>query len=201
MGYRAEWVSHEGAVAVHSEIALAAFDREIPPKILRLLVAGIGEGGAVEIWRKVLPEGSEVTALDRDPACRDLPGIDPIICDLRDKAAVREALAGRWFDVIIDATGSMSPHTWPFLAPGGLLLYETYDPGVIMPLALDIALEAPSWLPIEEIMRLDLYRDIAVLEKRPPIVVPPLRVMTGNFADRAGEDALQRAGIRRVIAE
>lgn len=201
MGYRDHWIAHEGAVAVHSEIALAAFDREIPVRQMRMLLVGIGNGGAVEVWRKTLPEGSEIVALDVDPSCTNLIGVGDCVvtCDVTDGNAVREALRGRWFDCIIDSTGTMSPHTWPFLAPGGTLTLEPYDPDVLLPLARDIALQVDSWLPVEEVLRLDIYPGVAVIEKGLPRVVPPLTVLTGNFADRIPEATYTERGVKRAI--
>jgi hypothetical protein len=200
MGYRVEWLTHAGALAVHNEVALAAYEREVPEKPLRMLLAGVGNGGSVEVWRRTLPKGATVVALDNDERCAALPGVDPIICDVLDRVALREALRGRWFDCIIDATSTMSPHTWPFLAPGGTLLYEPYDPDLVLSLARDIAAQVDSWLPTEEVMRLDIYSHVAVIERRTPIVVPPAMVMTGNFGDRIPEADLVRSGIKRALA-
>lgn len=203
MGYRDEWLTHEGAICVHSEMAMAAFDREINVRQMRMLLVGIGNGGTVEVWRKTLPTGSDVVAMDIDPQCRNLPGIGDcvITCDVTDSNAVKEALRGQWFDCIIDATGTMSPHTWPFLAPGGTLTLETYDPEVLLTLARDVALRADSWLPGEEVLRVDIYTDVAVVEKCNPIVLPPVRVLTGNFADRIPESVLYQRGIKRALIQ
>jgi hypothetical protein len=201
VGYRAEWLTHAGAIAVHDEVALEAFDREVPPAPLRLLLVGIGNGGCVEVWRRTLPKGATVTALDSDPACAALPGIDPVLCDVTDKVAVREALRGCWFDCIIDATGKMSPHTWPFLAPGCTLLYEGYDPEVLMALSRSVALQGRTWLPVEEVLSVTLYSAVAVILKRNPMVAAPVSVMTGNFGDIIPERDLVRSGVKRALVQ
>lgn len=201
MGYRAHWLTHEGAVAVHGEFVLAAWEREIPDRALRLLVIGIGNGGVLEVWRKTLPADSQIVGMDVASECRDLLGVGQsvITCDVTDSNAVREALRGRFFDCIIDSTGTMSAHTWPFLAPGGTLHYETYDPDLVVGLVRSVASREDSWLPVEEVLRVDVYPQVCVIEKSLPQVVPPLQMMTGNFADRIPETVLASKGIRRVV--
>lgn len=199
MGYRDRWLNHAGAISVHNEATLHAFDRTIPIRPMTMLLAGIGNGGTVEVWRDVLPEGSSVVALDSDPRCADLPGIGSIICDVTDRDAVRSALKGRWFDVVIDATSTMCPYIWPFLRAGGAYIHEGYDPDKIVRLVNDLASGTDSWLPIEEIMRIDTYYSCAVIEKRNPMVVPYLEVLTGNFADLIPEKTYQERGAKRVI--
>jgi hypothetical protein len=199
MGYRDRWLNHAGAVSVHNEATLHAIDRTIPVRPMAMLLAGIGNGGAVEVWREVLPEGSTVIALDSDPRCADVPGIDPIICDVTQRDAVRGALKGRWLDVVIDTTRTMQPYLWPFLRAGGVYIYEGYNVEMVMMLARDLALEGDSWLPTEEIMRIDQYQSCVVIEKRNPRVVPYLQIMTGNFCEVTPEKVYQERGAKRVI--
>ena len=199
MGYRDSWLNHTGAVSVHSEATLHAFDRTIPVRPMTMLLAGIGNGGAVEVWREVLPEGSTVIAMDSDARCAETPGIDPIICDVTQRDSVRAALKGQWLDVVIDATCTMQPYIWPFLRAGGVYIYEGYNPEMVMMLARDLALGDDSWLPIEEVMRIDTYQSCVVIEKRNPMVVPYLEVLTGNFADVTPEKTYQERGAKRVI--
>lgn len=199
MGYRDLWLNHTGAISVHNEATLHAIDRTIPIRPMTMLLAGIGNGGAVEVWREVLPEGSTVIAMDSDARCADLPGIDPIICDVTQRDSVRVALKGQWLDVVIDATRTMQPYVWPFLRPGGAYIYEGYNPEMLMMLVRDLAFGDDSWLPIEEIMRIDTYQSCCVIEKRNPRVVPYLEVLTGNFADVIPEKAYQERGAKRVI--
>ena len=199
MGYRDHFLNHAGCIAVQNEATLHAIDRVVPLRPLALLLIGVANGGAVEIWHKTLIEGSSVTALDSDPAVVALPKLGVIGCDTKDRDAVRQALKGQWFDVVIDTTRTMQPYTWPFLRPGGIHIYEGYNSEMIMMLARDLALGDDSWLPIEEVMRVDLYQSCAVVEKRNPRVVPYLDVMTGNFADVIPESVYYKAGAKRVI--
>lgn len=200
MGYRDHFINHTGCIAVQNEATLHAFDRTIPPRPLAMLLIGIGNGGVAEIWRNALPEGSSVTALDADPRATELPGLDCISCDTTNRIAIRHALKGQWFDVVIDSTGTMQPYAWPFLRAGGVHIYEGYNPEMVMMLARDLALGDDSWLPIEEVMRVDVYQSCAVVEKRNPRVVPYLDVVTGNFADLIPESTYYQAGAKRVIA-
>jgi hypothetical protein len=199
MGYRAHWINHAGAVSQHNEITLHAFDREVPARPVAMLLVGVGNGGAVEIWQAALPEGSTVRAIDADPRCADLPGINVATVDATDKDAVRAALRGYWFDVVIDSTRTMQPYVWPFLRPGGTYIYEGYNVDMALMLARDLALQDDSWLPIEEVMRVNAYQECLAVEKRTPRVVPYMDIVTGNFADIVPEMDLYAAGAKRVI--
>lgn len=199
MGYRDHWLNHPDAVSVHNEATLHAFDRVVGIRPMQMLLIGIGNGGAVEVWRKALPEGSGVTAMDPDPRCAELPGIGAITCDPTNQEALRAALRGCWFDVIIDSTAMMQPYAWPFLRAGGAYIYEGYNVEMVMMLARDLALDDDSWLPIEEVMRVDIYPSCAVVEKRTPRVVPYMEILTGNFADVIPEKTYYERGAKRAI--
>jgi hypothetical protein len=198
MGYRNQWLNHAGAVSHHREVVLHAFEKETPTEPVRLLDVGVGNGGSLEVWREVLPEGSSVTGLDIDPRCAEL-GLPVVVCDVTDQGSVAAALRGEWFDLIIDSTGTMSPWTWPFLRSGGRLILEDYEPDVLMELVRGVALDDSSWLPVEEIMRVSVLPHVAVVEKRTPRVVPYINIMVGNFADVTGEKVLIESGIKRVL--
>lgn len=199
MGYRDHWMKHAGAMAVHNEATLHAFDRTVPLRPMELLLVGVGNGGAVELWRATLPEGSSVMAIDADPAAAQLPTLGVVTCDATDRDEVRRVLRGRWFDVVIDATNTMQPYVWPFVRAGGAYIYENYNPDMVMMLARDLALDDDSWLPIEEVMRVDVYSSCVVVEKRNPRVVPYLDVMAGNFADVVPEVELRGRGVRLAL--
>jgi len=198
MGYRDLWIEHAGNVSRHLEVVLHAFDREIPEKPIRLLDVGVENGGSLEVWQKCLPEGSEVLGIDVDARCAAL-GLPVLTGDVMDAPWLREALRGKWFDVIVDSTGTMSPWTWPFLKVGGILIYEGYDTRAILELIHAVAEDKESWLPVEEIMRVNIYPGAAVIEKRNPRVIPYMNVMVGNFADVTGEESLVREGCRWVL--
>ena len=199
MGYRDNWLNHAGCVSVHSEATIHAYERSIPIRPLSLLLVGIGNGGTVEVWRNTLPEGSSVMAMDIREECSHLRGLDVTICDVTDHENVRTNLRGLWFDVVIDATRTMQSNTWPFVRSGGAQIYEGYDLERITSLTRDLVASEDSWLPIEEVMRIDTYQSCVVIEKRNPRVVPYLEVITGNFADVVPESVYHQRGAKRVI--
>jgi hypothetical protein len=182
----------------HLEIVMHAFDREVPDKPIRLLDVGVENGGSLQIWQEILADGSEVLGIDNDPACADL-GLPVLIGDVTDRDWVKGALKGRWFDVIIDSTGTMTPHLWPYLTKGGRLLIEGFSPQMIADLSLDLMTGNDSWLPAEEILRINIFPGVAIVEKSNPRAVPFLEVMAGNFADVLPEEELRRMGVRQVV--
>lgn len=199
MVYRAHWLTHAGAVSTHNEATLHAFDREVPVRPgMNVLLVGVGNGGGLEIWQALTPDGT-VKGMDPNPACQDLPGVTVIQCDPTERDAVREALRGSWWDAVIDSTRTMQPYVWPFLRPGGTYVYEGYNVEMALMLIRDLALADDSWLPIEEVMRVDTYQSCLVIEKRNPRVVPYMDVVTGNFADIIPEADLYATGHKRVI--
>ena len=197
MGYRAEWLKHEGLLSVHSEVMLHAIDRAVREGPHQLLLVGVGNGGNVEVWRKVLPEGSTVTAIDINPRVTELE-LSVHVCEVNAGAAVRETLKGAWFDVIIDASGQHSPHVWPFLKAGGILLYEGYEQDTMLTLVRDTVRDVDSWLPYEEIMSIVVFPEVFAVEKRNPRVVPYLDVIVGTRDPIVPEDVYQRKGAKRV---
>ena len=200
MGYRDTWLMHAGGVTRHAEVVLHAFDREFPTESVRVLDVGVENGGSLEVWKSCLPDGSTVLGMDSDPRCKDL-GLDVVVCDVTDGNAVKEALRGQWFDLIVDSTGEMSPWTWAFLRPGGRLIFEDYERLDLMGLVDAVAADGESWLPVEEIMRVTVFPRVAVVEKRYPRVIPYADVMVGNFADVTGERALTESGTRWVLVD
>jgi hypothetical protein len=200
VGYRDTWLNHAGAVSRHSEVVLHAFDREAPREPIRLLDVGVENGGSLEVWAACLPEGSTVLGMDNDERCGNL-NLPVIICDVTDKTAVKEALQGRWFDLIVDSTGTSSPWTWAFLRSGGRLMLEDYEPAAMQELLAAITEDKPGWLPTEEIMRATVFPKIVVIEKRYPRVIPYIDIAVGNFADVTGEEELMRQGVKRVLVD
>jgi len=200
MGYRDSWLRHPGAVSRHSEVMLHALDRETFSRPLRLLDIGIENGGSLEVWQGILPEGSTVLGIDSDPACATL-GLPVITGDITDKPWVTEALRGQWFDLIVDSTSALSPHTWPFLTPGGLLILEGFSAEPVLELTRCVLADENTWLPYEEIMRITTYPGVAIIEKRNPRVVPYLQIMVGNFADVVPEADLIADGVKRVLVD
>lgn len=198
MAFRSAWLNNAGAISRHSEVTLHAFDREIPLRPMDLLDVGVENGGSLEVWTKVLPEGSTVLGLDIDEKCLDLP-LPVMLCDVTNHNDVSNLLRGEMFDVIIDSTGTMTSLLWPYLRVNGVMIYEGYDHAMITDIILALQDDLESWLPVEEVMRVNVYSEIVVIEKRNPKVIPYMQVMTGNFADVTGEAALIAQGVKRVL--
>lgn len=201
MGYRAAFLENAGSIAVHSEAFLHAVDREIGPRPLNILLADVGNGGAHELWEQVLPEGSRVRSIDTNPECSVLASF----CDVEDKVDVNAVLAGcDRFDVIVDATGTLTPWLWPWLREGGIMVYENIrerDRFEVLSLAGAVMSEdhREEMLPVEEVLRVNVYGPVVSVEKRSPKVVPYLDVLTGNFCDVIPESDLLRDGVKRAI--
>lgn len=197
MGYRDAWLNHADLGSRHYEVVIHAIERCLPTSAARVLVAGVENGGCLQVWRQILPEGSEAIGVDIDPRCADL-GLGVRIGDVLDDGWLRAEFRDGWFDLIIDSTGTMTPWLWPFLAPGGRLILEGYDDRLLDLLGAVIR-DSESWLPVEEIMRCEVYPHVAVIEKRFPRVMPYQEIMVGNFLDVVPETALAERGVRRVI--
>lgn len=198
MGYRADWLTHAGAISTHNEATLHAFDRIGIRPGMHVLLVGVGNGGGLEIWQTAIPD-SHVIGLDPDPRAQELPGLTVLPADPRDRDAVRSALKGTWWDLIIDSSRTMQPYAWPFLRPGGAMIYEGYESDMALMLIRDLAHADDSWLPIEEVLRVDCYQSCLVIEKRTPRVVPYMDMIVGNFADVIPEADLIASGMKRVI--
>lgn len=197
MGFRANWIKHEGFLSVHSEDFLHLVDRLIPDKPLSLLLVGVGNGGSVQVWRETLPEGSTVTSLDVDPRTADL-GLDIKMVDLRDDVEIKKVLSGSWFNVIIDSTGDLMPAVWPFLTPGGLFIVDHYRKDILTRLVQDVAVDRDSVLPTEEIMSVTVFPNVISVEKRNPRVVPYLQIITGNDDPIIDEGFYLNGGAKRI---
>jgi hypothetical protein len=197
MGFRATWLENDGLLSVHTEDFLHAVERAIPDKPIHMLLVGVGNGGSVEVWRKVLPEGSVVSSIDSNPKVNDLD-LGTVILDIQDIEAVRDALKGQWFHVIIDSTGDFSPHLWPYLRAGGALICNEYNPVKLADLVTDIADDVDSWLPTEEIMSVMIFTNVFIAEKRNPRVVPYLEIITGSKDPVISESVYRTSGAKRV---
>lgn len=203
MGYRAEWLSATRVYGSrHLEPVLYAFDKEVNPlKRVSLLDVGVENGGSLETWLACLPHGSTVSGLDIDPATANLD-YEVLVCDVTDKAAVRQALKGRWFDIIVDDSRAKSSHNlWPFLRAGGIIFIE----GIQVEQALLLTHTVVSgneecWLPHEEIVRVSAYPGVTVVEKRVPRSHNYLEIMTGSEFGVVPQKALMDAGVKQVVA-
>lgn len=200
MEYRTAWLNNTGAITRHYEVMLHAIERDIPEGPVKMLIVGVDNGGPLELWPQVLPEGSLVVGIDPNPNAGSLP-VPVHVGEPRDREWLRSVLGAETFDVVIDRTADAGENTWPWLAPGGRLLLEDPDPDDAVMLARDVALDRESWLPTEEIMRVTVYPRVLVIEKRSPRVMPYIEIMTGNFADVIAESELIEQGVKRVLVD
>jgi hypothetical protein len=187
-------------LSVHTEDFLHAIDRIIPEKPIDILLLGVGNGGDIEVWKKTLPEGSSVTAVDDKALTSDL-NLQVIVADLNNKSLMRSFLFGSWFHVIIDATGTFMPHVWPFLRAGGVFVVENYQHDILTKLVRDLAEDNDSVLPTEEIMFMSVFPNVVSLEKRNPRVVPYLAIITGKNDPVVKEKIYQEQGAKRVVVQ
>lgn len=200
MEYRAKWLSHTGNITRHHEVMLHAMEREIHGGPLAMLIVGVDNGGSVELWREALAEGSTVVSIDDNPAVQRL-GLDVNVGDVHDREWLLEVLGGQMFDVVLDRSEDAGECVWPWLSPGGRLLLEDPNPDDVAILAADVAFDRPSWLPVEEVMRVTVFPKVAVVEKRHPRVMPYMEIMTGNFAEVVPEEKLVADGVKRVLVD
>ena len=108
------------------------------PWIVRFLALTAPGGSALDVAagsgrhsRLLLEHGLAVTALDRDPDQQpDAPGLSKIRCDLEDGSPWPPP--GRRFDLVLVTNylhRPILPEIIGAVAPGGLLLYETFARG------------------------------------------------------------------------
>lgn len=200
MAFRDRWLNNAGLMSDHYEVFLHAVEREIPETPVNMLIVGVGNGGDVEIWRDVLPEGSTVTAIDRNTKCGDL-GIDVLVGDPSDKAWLLQALGRAAYDIVIWSHAGVPEAIWPWITPGGRLVVEGLWPPTVIPLVSAVVKDVESWLPTEEIMRVTVFPHVLVVEKRNARVLSYIRIMTGNFAEVIPEADLIADGVKRVLVD
>lgn len=202
MGYRAEWLSATRVYGSrHLEPVLYAFDKEVNiQERVSLLDVGVENGGSLETWLACLPHGSTVSGLDIDPATTNLE-YEVLVCDVTDKAQVRQVLKGRWFDIIVDDSRAAASHNlWPFLRAGGLMFIEGVQVDQALPLMHTvIGGYQDCWLPYEEILRIAFYPGVAVIEKRVPRSHDYLEIMTGTEFGVVSQKILMDQGVKQVV--
>ncbi|MFN3984178.1 MAG: class I SAM-dependent methyltransferase [Rhodocyclaceae bacterium] len=85
-------------------------------------------GGRHALW--LAARGHRVTAVDRDAAAlRSLSGIDGVRTQQADLEQADWPLTGRRFDAVVVTNYLFRPHLaslWACVAPGGMLIYETF---------------------------------------------------------------------------
>lgn len=199
MGYSDSWLRHTGGLIGHNEVVLHVFDRIIQTSIepiQSVLVIGVGNNGIMEVWREALGEGAKVRGLDWDHSCGEFQ--DVLVGDMSN-GWIREALRGSWFDLIIDTTHSGLCLAWPFLRFGGRAVLEHFEREMIDELIAAVVEDTnDTWLPIDEVMSVQVYPTAAVIEKRSPRVVPYQHVISGVSDPVVKEAFYVRNGYSRV---
>jgi hypothetical protein len=202
VGYRASWLMPRCHASRQYEDVLFALDREIPgDRPLRVLEVGVENGGSLEAWLGAVAPGSTVMGMDINSECASLE-YEVVTCDARDGDAVRAALAGRWFDVVFDDSGaSVGAHLWPFLAAGGFLVIGgASDDDVLDAIHSLRSSSLSAWLPHEEVMRVAVYPNAVVVEKRTAQVTDYLQITSGDESNVLPLEEMFAMGIRKVVA-
>jgi hypothetical protein len=205
------WVAHEGRASQKAESALYAYDVEVRGLEGRTdaVEFGTGNGGGRDVLAGVLPPGSTVLGVG-DEFTADVQ------CDVGDVVALRAALGGRRYGLLIDATwrdadalcGTLRA-AWPHLAPSGIYLLETPPaaPQDRME-ALLLALAALAWtvnydttgatrdwpLPHEEVLRVTFYAGVVAIQKRHARVLPYMNLVAGKEFPHTSTAALSEQG-------
>jgi SAM-dependent methyltransferase len=134
------FLSHRGRAIDKWEQYLQVYDREFSTLVaagrpLRLLEIGVQNGGSLELWSKLLPEGSEIRGIDIDPRVASLEfeskQIRVDIADATDPNRLEEILGSEKFDIIIDDGSHICDNVrhsfeilFPHLSPGGRYVIE-----------------------------------------------------------------------------
>ncbi len=88
---------------------LAYLSKQEEPMVI--LEIGVNNGGSLEIWKQLLPEGSKIYGVDIDEKCNQLQfsdGINFILGDATDPNFIQEHFAHVRFDIIIDDGSHLS---------------------------------------------------------------------------------------------
>lgn len=197
MGFRASFLKHTGYVTCHSEVFLHVLNKFDVHAPMSVLLIGVGNGGSLQIWRDMLPEGSVVIGIDENPDCASLD-LDIHCGPINDRAWLERVLAATMFDMIIDSTGEASGATWPWLKVGGFLIMEPYDDVKVRELMDAITSDTYTWLPYEEILGVIYQPKVVMVEKRNPRVVPYLDIVVGVGDPIVAESVFTDAGAKRV---
>ena len=201
MGFRSAFLKHEGFTACHSEVFLHVMDRISMRGPTSVLMVGVDNGGSVQIWRSCLPDGSTVVALDERRECADL-GLGVYVGRTRERAWLEKTLGASQFDLIIDSMGHANGDVWPWLRVGGFLVIEHYDDSRIRELMTAIIQDKTTWLPYDEVLCVQYYPNLVLIEKRNPRVVPYLDIVVGSEAPVVDENIyIERGGKRITVSK
>lgn len=197
MGFRSAFLKHNGPLACHSEIFLHVMDRCVGEKPVDILLVGVDNGGSKQVWESCLPDGSTVVAMDERPECGEVSGVS--VGRTSDRRWLESVLGHRKFDVIIDSMGHADGWTWPWLKVGGHFVIEHYDPQRVWHLMNAICADSYTWLPYEEILGIQFYPELVLVEKRNPRAVPYINILVGDSGEIVDEGEYLDRGATRVV--
>jgi len=197
MGFRSAFLKHDGPLACHSEIFLHVMDRCLGETPVEMLLIGVDNGGSKQVWESCLPAGSTVVAVDERAECSDLSGV--AVGRTSDRSWMESLFGDRKFDVIIDSMGHADGSTWPWLKVGGYFVIEHYDPQRVCNLMTSICADSYTWLPYEEILGIQFYPELVLVEKRNPRAVPYIDILVGDSGDIVDEREYLDRGAKRVV--
>jgi len=197
MGFRAAFLKHEGNLACHNEMVLFVLDRIVADAPTRLLIVGVDNGGSLQVWRDLLPDGSQIVAVDERIECATIDH-SVHVGRTSDRSWLEKTLGGHKFDLIIDSMGHANGSTWPWLKVGGVMAIENYDDERIKELMHAIVHDEYTWLPYEEVMGVQYYPHIVLIEKRNPRAVPYIDILIGHEDPVVPEEDYLQRGAKRV---
>lgn len=111
-----------------------AYESLFPDRNIKLMMMeiGIASGECLAAWAEIFPN-AHVVGLDIHPCALNPlpPRVEIHLGDMRDYAAINRAIAGRYFDFVIDdATHELDDNLrtlfwiWPWIKPGGIYVIE-----------------------------------------------------------------------------
>lgn len=196
MGFRTEWMNHEGYVSCLPEVVVVALDMidALQPK--SLLQIGVGNGGELQIFQRCFPD-AKIVGVDSNPACGEL-GLPVLIGDHWDHRWLRRALADEWFDVIVDF-GFSNVNAWPFLRPSGTLVWV--DSKSTSDIVASLLVDEDTVLPTEEIMSVTVFPRVLIVNKRVPRVIPYMDIMVGTDSPIHSTEVMIKSGAKWLARE
>ncbi len=111
--------NHKGNVSIKWEQYLSIYNRIFQRYInlglpIKTLEIGIMNGGFLEILKRVLPEGSEVSGIDINPECKNIEfteDVNLMIGNLLDRTFYEQNLKNKKYDIIIDDASHICKNT------------------------------------------------------------------------------------------
>ena len=111
--------NHKGNVSIKWEQYLSIYNRIFQKYInlglpIKTLEIGIMNGGFLEILKRILPKGSEVSGIDINPECKNIEfteDVNLMIGNLLDRTFYEQNLKNKKYDIIIDDASHICKNT------------------------------------------------------------------------------------------